>query len=81
VIGQSIKGCEGKNGMRLTANCALVVLSQEIDRQGSHNLKRSAAWNFFGLKESHKVVLNWPYSAHVSLPTMTTTSNDNYIES
>jgi hypothetical protein len=54
-IGQSITGCERKFG------CALKQIPS-----GLYYPKRSAAWNFFDLKELRKVVLNWPYSAHVS---------------
>ena len=41
--------------MRLKADTFRVVLSKEVSRL-----------ELFDLKELRKVVLNWPYSAHVS---------------
>jgi hypothetical protein len=68
-VGQSIKGCGRKIWVRLKADSVRVVLSKEVSLLEFYDLtisKRSAAWNFFDLKEFHKVVLSWPYSAHVS---------------
>jgi hypothetical protein len=51
--------------VRLEADSLAVALSKEVNPMELFNLKRSVGWNFFGLKEVLKEVLNRPYSPHV----------------
>jgi hypothetical protein len=60
--------------VRLKADSVRVVLSKEFNLLEFYNLKRSAAWNFFDLKE-----LKWCLIGLILL--MFPTNDDNYIES
>jgi hypothetical protein len=51
--------------VRPQTNSVKVALSTEINLSELYKLKRSYRWNFDGLKEILKEVLNRPYSAHV----------------
>jgi hypothetical protein len=52
-------------GVRPQTNSVKVALSKEVNLLELYDLKRSYGWNFYGVKEILKEVLNRPYSAHV----------------